>query len=192
MTLFAIAINDVVKVVPSAVSCSLYVDDFTLCCSGGSLQDVQGHMQTAINQVVQWATYHGFKFSPSKTMAMHFHKRGKFHPSLYLGANPLHFVQQVKYLGLIFDSRLTWVPHIKQLKVKATKALSILRVLSHLSWGADRTTLLRLYRALIRSKLDYGCEAYSSATPNVLWMLDLWSPCMLRVQNHLFHYTGTT
>lgn len=32
-------------------------------------------MQTVVNQVVQWATYHGFKFSPSMTMAMYFHKR---------------------------------------------------------------------------------------------------------------------
>nr|BDT63038.1 MAG: hypothetical protein [Trachysalambria curvirostris nimavirus] len=173
VTLFAIAINDIVKAVPRAVSCSLYVDDFTLYCSGGSLKDVQNHMQTAVNQVSQWATYHGFKFSPNKSVAMHFRKRrGNFHPSLFLGANPLQFVEEVKFLGLTFDPRLTWVPHIKNLKIKATKALGILRVLSHLSWGSDRTTLLRLYRALVRSKIDYGCEAYSSATPTVLKMLD--------------------
>lgn len=47
-TLFAIAINDNVKVVPTAVSCSLFVDDFTFYCSEGSLQDVLEDMQTAI------------------------------------------------------------------------------------------------------------------------------------------------
>lgn len=36
----AIAINDIVKVLPCAVSRSLYVDDFTLYCACGSLQDV--------------------------------------------------------------------------------------------------------------------------------------------------------
>lgn len=172
MTLFALAINDNIKVISSAVSCSLYADDFTLYYSGGSLEDVQGHMQTAVNQIVQWATYHGFKFSLSKTMAMYFCMRGKFYPSLYLGVNPLYFVQEVVYLGLFFDSSFTWVPHIKSLKVKASTAFSILRVRSHLSWGADRTTILRLYRALIRSKLNNGCEANSSATPIVLRILD--------------------
>lgn len=34
-------------------------------------REFTGHMQTAINQAMQWATFHGFKFSPSKTMAMH-------------------------------------------------------------------------------------------------------------------------
>ncbi|GFY60084.1 uncharacterized protein TNIN_356071 [Trichonephila inaurata madagascariensis] len=38
--------------------------------------------------------------------------------------------------------------------------------------GADRTSLLRLYRALIRSKLDYGSVVYSSACKSLLKILD--------------------
>ena len=40
------------------------------------------------------------------------------------------------------------------------------------SWGADRTTLLKLYRSLVRSKLDYGCIIYGSARKSYLQMLD--------------------
>ena len=43
---------------------------------------------------------------------------------------------------------------------------------SHTSWGADRTTLLKLYRSLVRSKLDYGCIIYVSARKSYLQMLD--------------------
>jgi len=40
---------------------------------------------------------------------------------------------------------------------KCTKALNLLRVVSHTTWGADQQTLLHLYRSyMIRSKLDYG------------------------------------
>ena len=46
------------------------------------------------------------------------------------------------------------------------------RLLSHTSWGADRTTLLKLYRSLVRSKLDYGCIIYGSARKSYLQMLD--------------------
>ena len=182
VTLFAIAINDIVSQVLGGVNCSLYVDDFTLYSSGGSLQVVQDRLQSAINRVDQWATYHGFKFSPAKTVAMHFHKRrGFFQPTLSLGMCPLQFVEEAKFLGLTFDPRLTWVPHVKGLKTRATQALGLLRTLAHTTWGTDRSLLLRLYRSLVRSKLDYGCEAYSSASPAVLSMLDPVHNTALRI-----------
>ena len=43
---------------------------------------------------------------------------------------------------------------------------------SHTSWSADRTTLLKLYRSLVGSKLDYGCIIYGSARKSYLQMLD--------------------
>ena len=49
---------------------------------------------------------------------------------------------------------------------------NLLKVVSHTSWGADRTTLLKLYRSLVRSKLDYGCIIYGSARKSYLQMLD--------------------
>ena len=52
------------------------------------------------------------------------------------------------------------------------KSIKPLKVLSHTSWGADRTTLLHLYRSLIRSKLDYGFILYGSARKSYLQMLD--------------------
>ena len=51
-------------------------------------------------------------------------------------------------------------------------ARDILRVVVYTDWGADRIVLLRLYRALLHSKLDYGCVAYGSARQSVLKQLD--------------------
>ena len=39
----------------------------------------------------------------------------------------------------------------------------MMKVLSNTTWGDDQTTLLQLYRSLIRSKLDYGSIVYGSA-----------------------------
>ena len=41
-----------------------------------------------------------------------------------------------------------------------------------MDWGADRNVLLRLYRTLVRSKLDYGCIVYGSARKSYLRKLD--------------------
>ncbi|GFO04509.1 RNA-directed DNA polymerase from mobile element jockey [Plakobranchus ocellatus] len=51
-------------------------------------------------------------------------------------------------------------------------ALNLLRVVGHTDWGGDRATLLKLYRTLVRSKLDYGSVIYGSAKKHVLRALD--------------------
>jgi hypothetical protein len=66
-------------------------------------------------------------------------------------------VQETKFLGLIFDSKLNFKAHIKYLRDRGTKALNLLKVLAHTDWGADCATLLKLYQSHVRSKLDYGC-----------------------------------
>ena len=64
--------------------------------------------------------------------------------------------------------------------------MAILKVLSHSKWGADRVSMLRLYRALIRSKLDYGCQNYSSANARQLSKLDAVHNEALRISTGAF------
>ena len=73
---------------------------------------------------------------------------------------------------MIFDRKRCFISHIKYLKAKCLKASNLLKVLSHTSWGADQTTLLKLNRSLLRSKLDYVCIIYGSARKSYLQMLD--------------------
>ena len=93
-------------------------------------------------------------------------------PVLKLDNDPIQFVKEAKFLGLIWDTKLTFEPHIKYLKARCQKSLNILKVLSRTEWGADRTTLLKLYRSLVKSKLDYGCVVYGSASKTALAKLD--------------------
>ena len=45
-------------------------------------------------------------------------------------------------------------------------------MVAHTDWGADRQTLLKLYRSLIRSNLGYDCFIYRSARKSYLKVLD--------------------
>ena len=103
-----------------------------------------------------------------------FCKLRKIHkdPVLYLYGSPIPVVEESKFLGKIFDRKLSFIPHIRYIKAKCLKALNLLKVLSNTSWGADLSTLLHLYRSLIRSKLDYGSVVYGSARKSYLQMLD--------------------
>ena len=113
-------------------------------------------------------------FSKSKTVCMHFCHLRKAHndPVLTLDGTPIPVVEENKFLGVVFDRKLSFIPHIKQLKAKCQKALNLLRVVAHTDWGVDRKVLLNLYRTIIRSKLDYGSIIYGSARKSYLEMLD--------------------
>ena len=50
--------------------------------------------------------------------------------------------------------------------------LKLIRGVAHLRWVGDRDTLLMLYRAIVRSKLDYGCIVYGTASNTGLRQLD--------------------
>ena len=92
-------------------------------------------------------------------------------PVLNIYRSPIP-VEEAKFLGLLFENKLSFIPHIKALKVKCLKALDVLKVLSNTNWGGDRSVLLNLYRSLVRSKLDYGSIVYGSARKSYLKSLD--------------------
>ena len=78
-------------------------------------------------------------------------------PNMRIGNTPLQVKESTKFLVLWWDSHLSFKKHISVLKTQCKEALNLMRVVAHLSGEGDRDTLLMLYRAIVRSKLDYGC-----------------------------------
>ena len=107
-------------------------------------------------------------------------------PTLTLKGDILPYEKEVKFLGLTFDSKLTWASHIDDLKTRVKKSLNILKVISSYDWGADKKSLLKLYDSLCRSKLDYGCQIYSSASKTKLKELDVVHNMGLRICSGAF------
>ena len=174
VTLFSVKINNIVKSVCPGVECFLYVDDFCICYRSKHMHTIERQLQQVLNNLSIWSSENGFKFSKTKTKCMHFCQSRKLHldPELTLDGIQIEVVPEFKFLGLLFDSKLSFIPHISYLSNKCHKALNLLRVVSSMDWGADRKVLLRLYRTLVRSKLDYGCIVYGSARQSYLRKLD--------------------
>ena len=55
------------------------------------------------------------KFSKSKTQCVHFCQLCKQHddPVLHLYGSPIPVVEESKFLGILFDRKLRFIPHIK-------------------------------------------------------------------------------
>ena len=127
VTLFSIKINDILKNINPGVDCSLFVDDFLICCRSKNMHTTERQLQQNLNNIQDWATKNGFKFSKSKTVCMHLCQLRKAHddPVLTLDGTPIPVVEETKCLGVIFDKKLTFIPHIKKLKAKCQKALNL-------------------------------------------------------------------
>lgn len=188
VTLFLISINKILNQFHPPVKGSLFVDDLHISCEGADMRIIERQLQTAINNIVKWADNNGFSFSPSKTKCVHFCRKRGLHPDpeVCLRNETIPIVPEVKYLGILFDKKLSFLPHIQDLRKKCLRALNILKVLSNTSWGADRTSLLRIYRAAVRSKLDYGCVVYGSACATTLQKLNTIHHMALRVASGAF------
>lgn len=59
--------------------------------------------------------------------------------------------------------------------------MNIIKVLSHIQWGAEEEVLLKIYRALVLSRLDYGCIVYNSASKSALKSLESVQNTALRL-----------
>lgn len=176
VTLFLLAINDIMDAIETPVKGLLFADDLTLLCSGKNIETSQEIVQNTLNNLVAWSNKSGFKFSKTKTEFMVF-TRGRSSNNisritLLLDNTNLQRSHTLKILGLTFNTTLSWAPHVKILKSACRRRLDLIKTLSSKSWGADRNTLLTTYRAIIRAKLDYGSVIYGSASEHVLNQLN--------------------
>ena len=154
VTLFNIKINNIVKNVNSGTNYALYVDDFLICYRARNMNHIERQLQICLDKFHKWTTENGLKFSKEKTKCIHFCNQRKLHldPVLNIDHTEIPIVEHYKYIGIIFDRKLSFIPHIKQ----NYKTIQLLRTIAHTNWGGSKEILLKLYRSLIRSRLDYG------------------------------------
>jgi len=69
-------------------------------------------MQTHLDQLASWCAEWGLKLNQTKSLHSTFTLRPRDFPQLFLNNQPLPYSQNVKYLGLTLDRRLTWASHI--------------------------------------------------------------------------------
>ena len=155
------------------VNMSEYADDLLVYYSGHSITTAIEKIQLQITSIQEWAKLWGFKINIGKTKVMVHTLKNHSNPIILLDNVPIKVVTKKKYLGLIIDSpRLTWKPHIDNLIHKCLPSINVMRSIANHAWGADRKMLLNYYVAVIRSKLDYGCQFYSTLTCTQLKLLD--------------------
>ena len=194
VTLFALRINGIIKNLPhpTGFMTSLFVDDLQVGFRHADLSVLQRVLQKSLCTLEAWTKRNGFKFSSAKTKVVHFTKSNRIYgnlPALTLNGQTLKYDASAKFLGLIFDSKLTWKTHVVKINNECSKLLGLMKMITNQKWGADQYCLMKVFRMYIRSKMDYGAIVYASAKPDVLRILNTTCNEALRIATGAFKST---
>ena len=125
---------------------------------GRNQKYLQKKLQAAVHTVKQWANRWGFKLAVAKTQVICFAKQYK-EISRKLYGETLEQVKVICFLGVLLDEKLTGRQHIERTKDKIyaedKNVNNLLRCLSGRDWGATRTSLLNIYKTIMRARLGY-------------------------------------
>ena len=179
--LFNIMMNDIPRL--ENVNLMEYADDITFYSSNTDLVELKLNMQNQLEKLGEWIKKWGLKLNISKTKAMIFtNKRNIFPPPIIFNGEHIKFVPTHMYLGVIFDApKLTWKNQIEFLKSSSLSRINIMKTLSAKQWGADKLTLTKIYKSLVRSRFDYGSIFYGTASDIHLSKLDKLQNICLRL-----------
>jgi hypothetical protein len=130
-----------------------------------------------------WAREWRLVFSIDKCASLTFSRRRSPQPTLKLNlmGSLIKEVKQYKFLGLIFYSKLSWEQHINEVNTCIQRRGNILKALTSKKTILSTPLLLRIYKALIRSKLDYGASALINIPNSRIETLEKTQNQLLRI-----------
>ena len=159
-----------------------YADDFCVYVEHKKYDKAIEMLECGVANISQWFTSNGFELCEEKSVYSVFTRHNVPNMSdIQLGTFSFPFKTQVKYLGIIFDKKLTWKPFIESITTKCNKGINFLKMVTKTWWGADVKTALVFYKSYIRSIIDYGCTLYGSASKSTLKSLDIIQNKAIRI-----------
>jgi Reverse transcriptase (RNA-dependent DNA polymerase) len=90
----------------------------------------------------QWRQRHGAQFKKSKYFLIHFTRNtsAKVEATVIIGGTTIHPSSEAKYLGITFDWKLKFRPHISQIVAKGTKYALAIAGIAKSKWAPNSNT----------------------------------------------------
>lgn len=143
-----------------------FADDVCTIICGKDLSTVTELMGRALRTVENWCVDKGLKVNPSKAHLVVFtkkYKRGSFQAPKIFGKE-LQVIDQVKFLGVYLDKRLTWNAHLNYVTNKAKRNIMTLRRLMGKNWGLRPEMMHWMYCSVIRPSITYASAVWGAKT----------------------------
>lgn len=166
-TLFNIVFDDVLNHIDHSTKFCAYADDLVLFQIGKDTKSTEANLQKTLIETNSLMNKNGLEISIDKTKMIHFTKQIKKNvqlPNVKLNNQFIEHVDNFKFLGVIFNSKLKWTEQINQLHHKTTKNINLIKMLSHSKYGGERQTLLRVHEAVTTSIHNYSSLIFTNLT----------------------------
>ena len=149
-------------------------------------------MQQDLLKQATWCAKWRIKLNPEETKVIIFSRSllaRKAGLNLTLYGEPLKIYLQLKFLGLIFDSKLTFQKHFEDILERYNHRYHCLRLLANKKWGPSPVTLVQIYKQCVRPIFEYGLLSTITTSDNIIskiqWLQNKFFRLALRLPKYI-------
>ena len=153
-----------------------YADNLIIVTRGKTVREAENIANIEMSKISAWAKANKIRFNRQKSKAMLLSRRKckeRNELEIYLNNQPLMQVLSLKYLGLIFDPKLTFRDHIIYMTEKCSKLIFALSKSANLNWGLNHAALKTIYIGGILPHLLYGAPVWINTINKANYKLKL-------------------
>ena len=89
-------------------------------------------------------------------------------PALSSYGDLLSYHPHIKFLGIIFDNRMTFTKHFEEILERCNQKFHRLRILANRKWGPSLTTILQIYKRCVRPIFEYRIVSAITVSDTVI------------------------
>ena len=159
LLLFLIYVKGLAKPHHRQNSKSQFADDTALWAASKHVQFAAKRLQKDLRKLAKWCAKWGIKLNPEKTKVIIFSRSylaGKPEPTIKLYGERLKIYPQMKFLGIIFDSKFTFKKHFEHILGRCNTRYHRIRLLTIKKWGPSPSTILQIYKQCVRPIFEHG------------------------------------
>ena len=152
-------------------SLSQFADDTAQWAFSQRVRTAAALLQQDLLKLAMWCAKWRIKLNPEKTKVIIFSRSilaRKSEPNLKLYSETLKIYPQVRFLGIIFDSKLTFQPHFEDILERCNNRYYRLRLLVNKKWGPSPATLIQIYKQCVRPIFEYGSLSTITASDPII------------------------
>jgi len=157
--LFIIYVNDIYDIIPIVVTVKLFADDTKIYSTLSDDMSVEC-LQACLHAISSWFDHWQLTLSPSKCTVLHVVAADKCRTwfSYYLAGHTLPVLESVTDLGVTYDNKLKFGPHIDK---GCSKASSRAKLILKCFQTRSPSILLKAYGTFVRPILEYASVVWS-------------------------------